>query len=191
MKKEYIIKEGHNKYFKVPIKLEEKDSSETRLNAEFDKLLLFIGKNKPYKNRNEYGSAYIAIKQKTNALLGLTKKDLMLKTSKREIASIRFYYKNLNIQENDKSPYVVKIPFKLEYIFRAIVILVEEIESEGIDIPNNLQHLVNQLYKTAFYNKQKEAYNDKYPTIPERFLALRAFHDDFDTPDSSLNKVFQ
>ena len=26
MKKEYIFNEGHNKYFKVPIKLEDKDS---------------------------------------------------------------------------------------------------------------------------------------------------------------------
>ena len=191
MKKEYIFNEGHNKYFKVPIKLEDKDSIETRLNTDFDKLLFFIGQNRPYKNRNEYGSAYIAIKQKTNELLGLTKKDLILRTSKKEIASIRYYYKNLNIQENNKSPYVVKIPFKLEYIFRAIVILVEEIESKGIDIPDNLKHLVKQLYKTAFYNKQKEAYNDKYTTIPERFIAQRALHDDFDNPDSSLNRVFQ
>ena len=189
MRKELIFSENSNKYYKVPLYLN-KDNTEYRCNTNFENLLFFIGQHRPCDNKNEIGSAYAIIREKTNELLGVSKKDFMRRTSKKEIASLRYFYKNLNIKKHEEFPFIAKIPFKLEYIFRAIIMILEEIEAEGNVIPRNLEHLVNQTYKTAFYKQQKEAYEERFGEIPIRFKAQRAIKDDFDSPNSSLNKKF-
>lgn len=189
MRKELIFREKGNKYYRVPLCLNKADNK-SRINVDFDNLLFFIGQHKPCENKSEIGSAYAIIREKTNELLGVSKKDLIRRTSKKEISSIRFFYKNYNIQKNENFPYIAKIPFKLEYIFRAIIMILEEIEAEGNCIPSNLEHLVNKTYKMAFYREQKEAYEDRYKTIPEEYETQRAIKDDFDEPNSPLNKKF-
>lgn len=159
----------------------------TNINAEL--LLKFIGKHKPYGTRNEVGSAYVHIRQKVNESLNIPKDDRVRKTSKREVASIRRYYKYLFAQKNGSESYVL-IPYKLSYIFGAIVELVEEIKATDVNIPYELQELVNMTYAMAFYQKHKEAYFASLP-LPTDKKAQCALKDDFDSPFSPLNKVFK
>ena len=60
MDKKIIFNEGYNKYFRISMPTDTTQSG----NDNFEKLLFFIGQHKPYKDKNEIGSAYLAIRKK-------------------------------------------------------------------------------------------------------------------------------
>ena len=182
MDKALIVKEGTNKYYYTSLP---KEITSLFVNDNFEKLLDFIGKHRPYKNRNNIGSAYVIIRKKTNELLGLNKRNLILKTSKKEIASIRFYY-----IDDDNDTYV-KIPFKIAYIFEAIINIVEDIEKEGIALPDDLIALTGKTYLNTFYQKHVDAYDACFNKIPIEEEAQRALNSDFHSNESPLNKEFR
>lgn len=184
MDKKLIFSEGYNKYYRVSLSDETSNSG----NTNFDKLLFFIGAHKPYRDRKEIGSAYMAIRQRTNQLLGLNWRNPVLRTSKREVAAIRFYYQKT---ERNTNKLFVKIPFKVAYIFKAVAQIVEEIRNDGFDIPVELQSLVNKTYLIAFYKEYADAYDSCKKTIPNDMYAQRALSNDFHGLYSPLNAIFK
>lgn len=183
MNKQLIFTEGYNKYYKVELP----DQSSNINNDSFNKLLYFIGTYRPHNNRNEIGSAYVIIRQRTDGLLDLNGKHPVLKTSKREIAAIRFYYR----KKDDKKNLYAKIPFKIAFIFKAIVTIVEEIEKDGHEIPEYLVEFINQTYLKAFYKEYAQAYDNCIKTIPVEEKAQCALKDDFHGRFSPLNSIFK
>lgn len=183
MDKKIIFNEGYNKYFRVSL-----PTGTTQIgNDNFEKLLFFIGQHMPYKDKEEIGSAYMAIRKKTNALLGLDWRNVVLRTSKREVASLKRYF---NTDQNTSSIYV-KIPFKVAYIFKAVSILIEEIHQDGFEIDANLKPFVDMTYSDAFYKEYINAYDDIVEDIPATKTAQRALNGDFHNANSPMNKIFK
>lgn len=188
--KKLIIKQGRYKYFRAE-KVSELDAN---LNFNFDLLLDFIGNQPMYEQygSNNIGRAYNLIRSKTNELLGLSRKNRVLRTSKREVASLRFYY-GPNVAVKYK---YVKIPYKLEYIFKAIIIIINEIHMESGDLfsqnmTRELKECLNEKYVTAFCSCHKRAYDEQKNKIPNDNDAQRALDGDFHSSNSALNKHFE
>lgn len=85
MERKLIMKQGYNKYFKIALPVNAPECE----HPDIEKLFIFIGTHMTYANRNAVGSAYAAIKEKTNKLLRLERNNRIVKTSKREIASVK------------------------------------------------------------------------------------------------------
>jgi hypothetical protein len=114
------------------------DVEESVTNENFDKLLEFIGKHRDFGKKDNIKNAYAAIKEKTDARLkGLMPKlgNKALKTSKREIDAIRKCFKKWG-----KDEFTMKIPFKIEHIFIAIIKVLDDIKKkqENIDVAQEL-----------------------------------------------------
>nr|DAD83076.1 MAG TPA: hypothetical protein [Caudovirales sp. ct1Jx6] len=183
MDREIIFKESYNKYCKVSMPTGTSMSG----NENFEKLMFFIGQHKHYRDKKEIGSAYVVIREKTNALLGIDRRNVVLRTSKREVASLKRYF---NTGKSDGAVYA-KIPFKVAYIFKAISILVEEIHQDGFEIDAGLKSFVNMTYSKAFYEEYIDAYDDVKEDIPVNKTAQRALGGDFHSPDSPMNNIFR
>lgn len=183
MDKKLIYGQGYNKYVRISLP---KETTNT-VNADFDELLKFIGKYIPYKDKDPIPSAYMAIRKKTNQLLGLDWKNRILRTSKREIASLRFYYKT----NDSEHPLFLKMPYKLAYIFKAIILLVDEAKSKGAIIPRELAPLINKTYRLAFYNEQTKAYDAIKARLPIDAEAQHALNGDLHNANSPLNQIFE
>lgn len=181
MDKKLIFAQGYYKYYKASLPAGMPNSG----NENFEKLLSFIGEHKPYKDRNPIGSAYVAIKKKTNGLLGVNWWNPVIKTSNKEIASIRFFY------ETPDSALYVKIPYKIDYIFKAIALVVDEIKTAGAEIPLTLQPLIDKTYLLAFYNPHRSAYILNKDSIDINHEAQKALIDDFESPVGALNQIFK
>ena len=179
------MKQGYTKYFKIALPVNVPECE----NPDIEKLFIFIGTHLPYENRNAVGSAYAAIKEKTNELLKLGRNNRIVKTSKREVASVRKIYHSI-LKNNIGGKLYIRIPYKLEYIFRAIIDIVEEIHSMGYKTPSDLTHLIDKTYLLAFYNRQCDAYDDIYDDIPEEMVAQRALNNDLHDPFGSLQTIF-
>ena len=184
MEKRLIFAEGCNKYYKASLPTGISNYG----NENFYKLLQFIGMHRPYGDKNEIGSAYIVIRQRTNQLLGLSWSNRVLRTSKREVVALRRYF---NKGGKNSEELFVKIPFKVAYIFMAIAQIIEEIHSAGFDIPTSLKSLVNETYSKAFYKEYVNAYDNSKDDIPEDKAAQKALNNDFHGPFSPLNTVFK
>lgn len=183
MDKKLIYGQGYNKYLRISLP---KETTNT-VNANFDELLKFIGKYIPYKDKDPIPSAYMVIRKKTNQLLGLDWRNQILRTSKREIAALRFYYKNNDLEH----PLLIKMPYKLAYIFKAILLLVEEIKAKGVSIPSELTPLINKTYRLAFYSQQTKAYDAIENKLHEDAEAQLALYGDLHNANSPLNQIFE
>ncbi len=186
MERYLIIEQGYNKYFKIALPV----NSPASENLNVEKLLIFIGEHLPYRDRNAVGSAYMAIREKTNELLKIDWRNHIVRTSKREVASIKKIYHSILKNDIGGNTYI-KIPYKLEHIFKAIIIIIKEIHDNGYDIPQELAPLVNKTYLLAFYHRHCEAYDEIYPEIPMSKFAQRALNDDLHGPFSSLQTIFK
>lgn len=188
MNKNTIISQGQFKYYVVDLPHNFSDSE----NVNFVLLLEYIGKQSIYERygKTDIGRAYGIIRERTNNKLGLTRKDLILRTSKREVASIRRFF-DPNIIRRQR---YIKMPYKLEYIFSSIIEILNEIQSNPSIAENvkkyhqALKQFVNRTYVEVFYDAQREAYRAVHHNIGVR--AALEFENDFDSPDSSLNQTF-
>ena len=185
MDRELILRAGMNKYFKAALPMVQYQSE----NANFDELLEFIGKHNRTGRKNDIGSAYVAIRKKTDELLGLTGTHSAAKTSKREVSSIRFYYNRISIMEVENGKFV-KIPFKIAYIFRAIDLIVNDICAAGHEIPICLKKYIHKTYSDSFYSVHVQAYDYCRTDIPIDKVAPRALNDDLHGAFSPLNDKF-
>lgn len=145
-------------------------------NINFTNLLLFIGKHYPINDRNPIGCAYTVIRRRTDKLLHVSWNcNWKLKTSKKEISSIRFA-KFWPI-ENTDNHYYIRIPYKISFIFTAIINIVSEL-SEQIPIPSSLDNCLGVAYGLSFYAFHMEQYDHMY---------RRQFRDDAKYSDSRKN----
>ena len=170
MNKEYIFKARYNKYKKVS-----EVNVQSDINVKFELLLTYIGTMMPYKNRNPIGSAYVRIMERTNGKLKISKRNLVYRTRKREIAALRRYF----YCEGEQTNYMAKIPYKLEWIFKAIIELVDEIQTkEAGRLPENLAQFKNLTYRDAFYYEVYRAYEEIKDKLDSESIAYQ-FRNDF------------
>ena len=132
----------------------------------FEHLLEYIGENMDFGRDYYAGNAYVAIKKRTNEILGVQNwKTSKLRTSKYEIKSIRQCLKKIGFK---KGKYLMKIPFKVTYIFEAIISLVNDISREK-PIPQNLLSIAGLSYGVAFYSKYIDEYLEHLDEIKNDF----------------------
>lgn len=162
----------------------------------FEHLLEYIGENMDFGRDYYAGNAYVAIKKKTNKILGVQNwKISKLKTSKNEVKSIRQCFNKIGFQ---KGKYLMKIPFKVTYIFEAIISLVNDISREK-PIPQNLLPITGLSYGVAFYSKYIDEYSEHLDEIKNDFnedplnptLRCRIeLHNDFTAISSPFMVIF-
>lgn len=129
-------------------------------NINFTKLLRFIGENYPMNNRDPIGCAYKKIQKETDKLLNVSWTcNWKLKTSKREVSSIRLakYW----LLEGKKNHYYIRIPYKISFIFTAIINIVNELSKEK-PIPSDLKDCVGVAYGASFYAFHMDLYDLMY-----------------------------
>ena len=185
------------KYFKVNVGYADTDGI-GYTNIDFERLLNYIGGNhrdrirylKKHPGRQNDGIAYILIRRKTDRLLGVWRWPVgKLGTSKREVSTIRRFYERRKHQQ-------VLIPYKISYIFRAIIELLHEIWSDdkAPDIPPALFHCIGLTYRAAFYEDHIKAYYKAYNRTGEISLGdtvKRELKNDFDAFDTPFREVFK
>ena len=146
--------------------------SERYINANFDALLEYIGSRFPLEGRTSIGSAYVRIRKETDRLLQVSwRENWSLKTSKREIKSIR--QSSYWLPEKRGQHYYIMIPYKIGFIFTAIVNIVSEISQkesymmesiDGISILNRkviqqsfrMYSMLLRLFSTDLFGDYKE-----------------------------------
>lgn len=183
------LKKAGGKYWKFVMS----DRMDDIQQSNITNLLEFIGRCLSPDAVYPIGVAYDAIQERTNKFLGVSKKNLFLRTSKREVQSIRQFYKEKAYSKERK---LMKIPYKVEGIFISIVQLVEEI-NKHYPIPNRLQKVLDKTYRMAFYNQQithcianEKKINDAELHTPGGLPAQKALLEDFNSGDSVFYKVF-
>lgn len=135
-------------------------------NINFAILLDFIDQYAPQRKNTsihtqtiyKYGNAYAYIRQKTNELLGISRTPFAyIRTSKREIKSILSHIQSLAGKK------YIKIPYKISYIFAALIVIIEEIQKNfKVQLPTNLQSVYNLTYGLAFYSYHINVYDSFY-----------------------------
>ncbi len=143
------------KYLRIPI-------NDQYDNEMFSIILKYIDKNSQYIGReHEFGNAFVRIKARTNELLGITVgTPLYARTSKREIRSIleNFYKGKIRNRE-------LFFTYKISYIFRAIIDIINEISEEN-PLPKELSSK-DSTY-AIFYERHISEYNAVYKELTEK-----------------------
>lgn len=165
--------------------------SERYINANFDALLEYIGSCFPLEGRTSIGSAYVRIRKETDRLLQVSwRENWSLKTSKREIKSIR--QSSYWLPEKRGQHYYIMIPYKIGFIFTAIVNIVSEI-SQKESIPSSLRNCIEATYGHSFYDRHIMVYDGEY----RRHFYLEPqgnpakLQDVFHAPTSVFNRPFR
>lgn len=84
----------------------------------------------------------------------------------------------------------LKIPYKISYIFKAIIDIVDEIESNGVALPSELAHTVDVAYGIVFYGKYIDTYDSFSEELQDnnrKFVGYRLkaeLNNDFHCEDS-------
>ena len=128
-------------------------------NVNFTELLIFIGKHFPIVGRNEIGSAYKIIQERTDKLLHVNGwQNRKLRTTKYELKSIRLARFWLLADEGKR--YCIRIPYKISFIFTAIIDIVSEL-AQSHPIPQSLEKCIDHAYGLSFYSRHIKQYNLK------------------------------
>lgn len=158
----------------------------------FELLFKYIGENSDANRKTYEGRAYYEIRKETDNLLKVSFiKDRKLKTSKSEVKTLRKCFKNL-LEDN----YTMKIPYKISYIFKAIINIVERIETTK-PLPYELTHVIGICYGVAFYNKYINTYNKHFDKIKNDFLLTNycrcrlELKNDFESPASPFAEIIK
>lgn len=167
-------------------------TSEEYSNINFSRLLDFIDKYSEYGKEHKYGNAYYRIRKVSNELFGVRPySPTKLKISKHEIKSIS----NTFVSKINGNTYI-KIPFKISYIFKAIISIVNDIKKDyNIEFPDDLKHTINVAYGIAFYNKHIETYDIYFDGIQENDITKPGYrlkvelNNDFHSENSIFNII--
>lgn len=184
-RKDLILLIGQMKYYRI-------DVYDNYDNKNFRLLLEFIGNNFDY-GRNNDGNAYRAICIEANKLLGCWRgAPKNLKVSKKEIKTIS------STITNNRGKVCLKIPYKISYIFKAIINIVEKIKSDkNIKLPKELKHVYNLTYGIAFYSEHICQYKGKYQEILDHdkdepgHKLKKELHNDFESYNSVFYSIFK
>lgn len=196
-------------YHYVRITLE--DEIERYININFDFLLKTIGSHFPVSGKDDIGSAYIRIQEETHKVIKEAKDKWMeenkgkrnktkvihfpynLHVSKQEIKSIRFAKEWLI----GKDKFYIRIPYKVSYIFIAIINLVDKMKQLNFSIPDELKRCVNNTYAVSFYNKYIDEFRKKYNGDYKKHSNQEAmgypaelYESDFDATNNVFQRVF-
>lgn len=136
-------------------------------NINFAVLLEFIDKYVCYGKGYPYGNAYYAIRKKANELFGIRRyAPVKLKISKHEIRAILH-----SIKGKISGRTYLKISYKISYIFKAIILIVDEIEKkEKVKLPKELEATVNFTYGVVFFEKFIEVYDGYYGRFKDKAI---------------------
>lgn len=147
---------------------------EQYVNYNFSELLKFIDSYSEYYEKcKPYGNAYQRIKEVSNRLYGVGRySNPKLKTSKREIRSI---LQSVTSKVNGR--YYIKIPYKIAYIFNAIVLIVDEIiTNNGIKmLPPTLKNTIGLTYRAAFYMHHTTVYDVWFEVLRKNNVDRRGY----------------
>lgn len=165
-------------------------------NANFTKLLQFIGENHPMNNRDPIGCAYKTIQRETDKLLRVSWRcNWKLKTSKKEVSSIR--QAKYWLTEGKDNHYYIRIPYKISYIFTAIINIVNELSKEK-PIPSELKDCIGIAYGASFYSFHLDQYDRMYKKQFKEDAKLSdakrnpaKLYDEFHSPSNVFRYVFQ
>ncbi len=161
-------------------------------NINFSLLLDFIEYYSDFGKDNRYGNAYYIIRKEANKFFGVGRySPRKLKISKYEIKSLRNSYTS---KLNGKQ--YLKIPYKISYIFKAIISIIENIKIQNnVELSPDLQHTLNLTYRIAFYEKYVATYDAFYQEIlklnfnSSGYRLKAELHNDFHSEGSVLNTV--
>ena len=148
----YLEQDIFNKYLSI--------GYQEFVNINFNSILQFIGKHCYVKNKVCFRIL------KNEELSDIEKYKNAYKVIKYEV---RYYYKNgisgkeikairNNFTKLIGKEAVLKIPYKVHYIFATVYDLLDAIKIEGIEIPAELVHFCNLQYSKLFYCDQILAY---------------------------------
>lgn len=165
----------------VNIELPKELAEEVGINL--SKVYKYIDENKNMGSSKEYGNAYRAIRKRTNELIG--RKDA--RVSKRQVSLLRRYDPFILDNVIPHKCVVIKIPYKLDYIFRAIFDLVDELEKQ-YPLPEELVCLKDKVRRECFYKTQSGLYREWY-SGHEKGLRIDLYDDIF-SGDAALSGRF-
>lgn len=115
-----------------------------------------------------------------------------LRISNREIYAIRVYYQGSG---DNQAVTMAHIPYKVAYIFNAIIAILEEMWSkpDTPPIPPELANHIKQTYEIAFYEKPIKAYDIKFDSgdfgVDE--VIKKELYNDFHSEESPFSKKFE
>ncbi len=172
------------------------DYNSNYCNENFNNLLLFIGshcyladkviihqvESWEHNDKKRFINAYKVIRHEVKYYFeqGISSK---------ELSSIRKSFKRF-LQEG----YLIKITYKINYIFATVYDIITAIKKENIKIPSNLFSWIDQIYRTAFYETHYGAYLTEYVTrqninrhSPDRQKLDLQLYNKFNEPAFILN----
>lgn len=164
-------------------------------NINFTNLLQYIGKHYPMNGRDPIGCAYKIIQKETDKLLHVSWGcNWKLRTSKREISSIRLskYW----LIEGKENHYYIRIPYKISYIFTAIISIVHNL-SNIEPIPEELKTCINTAYGFSFYRLHIKEYDGMFmqkfkedATLSDARKNPALLYDEFHSPVNVFQTIF-
>lgn len=161
----------------VKIQLLNGQSEEIGVNLQ--KLYKYINEHKNMGGFPPYGNAFRIIKKRAQQLSGRND----VKFSKREIAAlIRCYPLHIPLNK------YIKIPYKIDYIFRAIFEITDELKIQHPLTPE-LSIFIDKIRRDSFYNSQSELFRMWCKGENETTIN-RHLHSDIFAQDSSLSQKF-
>lgn len=146
---------GNVKYDEITypyVKIQLLDGQAANIGINLKKVYFFIDEHKNMGRIFPYGNAYKVIRDKAKYLCGRND----VKFSKREVSSLIKHFPKLG--EKDR---YIKIPYKEDFIFRAIFEIVNELKMQ-YPLPPDVQIFVNQIRRECFYDTQSSLYKAWY-----------------------------
>ena len=161
------------------------------IQEELESLFTYINDHvgKEYTSIYKNGKAFKAIRETANRITGRND----IKIRKREVASlIRIYVKKFPLSNHGE--YYIKIPYKLDYIFRAIFEIVSRIEMEN-PLPKDLEVVLGKIRRDVFYLKQSQLYETDIKNFMNKKeydenKIYKALYNDIFTMNASLSQKF-
>lgn len=170
------IKKAKASYVKVQVTAEQAEEVGIALKQLYE----YIGKYKNMGRRNAESNAIIAIKERAKRILG--RDDIRIR--KKEVSSL---IRRCNGFVN--GPYV-RVPYKVDCIFRAIFEIVKELKKE-YPLPHELQRFKRESHRESFYDVQSHAYDTWYHMEDEGHTIIdRHLYEDIFSEDCMLGKEF-
>ena len=102
--------------------------------------------------------------------------------SKRQVANL------IKVYDNDGNKYV-KIPYTVDYIFKALFLIMSAYIDEGKELPDNIRKLYGQIRRTCFYDKQSDSF--KRVCADDNRVIIKHLNQDLNSANCSLGKVFR
>ena len=159
------------------VKIEITDGQEDKIGVNLREVYKYIDQHKNMGSRYPYGNAYKAIRLRATRLMGRGD----MKVYKREVTSLIKYRTKL-FHKN-----YIRIPYKMEYIFRAIFELVDELKV-NYPLPQELDIFIEKIRRECFYKEQSSLYEEWFK---ENLSPLnKALYDDMMAGNSILSKKF-